>query len=106
MEHGRAASINVISPGASVTAIVLFEDGFAGKLKHGIEPGVVIPFYLIAGAVKIDAGGGDGTYFKATGIAGVNFAVEASLQRPGVKMAADLIDRRQPALVRQPPLPW
>lgn len=106
MEHGRAASINVISPAASVTAIVLFDDGFAGELKHGIEPGVVIAFYLIACAVEIDAGGGDGTDLEAAGVAGVNLAVETLLQRPGGEMAADLIDRRQPALICQPPLPW
>ena len=52
-------------------------------------------FYLIACAVEIDAGGGDGTDLEAAGVAGVNLAVETLLQRPGGEMAADLIDRRQ-----------
>ncbi len=58
-------------------------------------------------AVEINAGGGDRADLEVTGVAGVNLAVEAPLQRPGGEMAADLIDRRQPALICQPPpLPW
>ncbi len=46
------------------------------KWKHGIEPGVVIAFYLIVCAVEINAGGGDRADLEVTG-AGVNLAVEA-----------------------------
>jgi hypothetical protein len=42
-----------------------FDHRFAGELKHGIEPGVVIAFYLIARAVEIDAGGGVSTVTAA-----------------------------------------
>lgn len=56
--------------------IVLFEDGFVGELKYGIESGVVIVFYFIVCVVEIDVGGGDGIDFEVVGVVGVNFVVE------------------------------